>query len=115
MTGAIQTMPLLRVDSPGKPNLFRIQLDGNTAARLRRYSRFTSGGTIDSITKAALTYAFDADKDFLTWEANPENLKEPEAPKRAKKGAAATPPDSGMSAAATAGGATSSGSTAHKK
>ena len=78
-------MPLLSVDPPGKKNVLRVQLDGNTAARLRRYSRFTNNGTIDSIIKAALGYAFDGDKEFLEWEKDPENQKDPETPKRQKR------------------------------
>lgn len=75
-------MPLLRVESPRKPNIFRLQLDRNTADRLRRYSRFAADGTIDSIITSALNYSFDADKEFVEWEKKPENQLEPDPPKR---------------------------------
>ena len=86
-------MPLLRVDTPGKPNILKIELDGNTHARLRRYSRYTANGTIHSIVKSALNYAFDADKEFAEWEKNPDNQTEPEPRKRRKRGAASTSTD----------------------
>lgn len=90
-------MPLLRVDSPGKPNNINIEFDENTHARLRRYSRFTNNGTIHSIVKAALNYCFDADKEFVEWEKQPENQKEPERQKRRRRTASA-PASAGTSA-----------------
>jgi hypothetical protein len=87
-------MALLRVDTPGKPNIVRVELDGNTNARLRRYSRYTDNGTIQSIVKGALNFVFDADKDFVEWEKQPANQVEPERKKRNKRGASA-PPEGG--------------------
>jgi hypothetical protein len=90
--------PLLNVEPPGKKNIIRVQLDGNTASRLRRYSRYASNGTMDSIIKAALVYAFDADKEFIEWEKNPENQAEEETAKRRGPRPSA-PPDGAASAA----------------
>jgi hypothetical protein len=96
--GERYSMPLLSVDPPGKKNVLRVQLDGNTAARLRRYSRYASNGTIDSIIKAALGYAFDADKEFIEWEKNPDNQADEETTKR--RGPRTSAPPDGASAAA---------------
>jgi hypothetical protein len=96
-------MALLRVESHGKPHVVRVQLDGKTAARLRRYARFANDGTIDSVVKAALNYSFDADKEFVEWEKDPENQKEVERPKRSPR--AATGGENGNSAAAAAANA----------
>ncbi len=87
-------MALLRVETPGKANILKIELDRHTMARLRRYSRFTDDGTFHSIVKGALNYVFDADKDFVEWEKVPENHAEPEGGRRKKKGGV-TPPEGG--------------------
>jgi hypothetical protein len=95
---------LLRVDTPGKPNIVKVELDGNTHARLRRYSRFADNGTVHSIVKSALNYAFDADQEFIEWEKQPENQQEPERPKRKRRGPSA-PASAGTSGHDAAAGA----------
>ncbi|HET6844858.1 MAG TPA: hypothetical protein VFK06_24725 [Candidatus Angelobacter sp.] len=95
-------MSLLRVDTPGKPNKISVDLDGNTHKRLRAYSRFSGNGTINSIVKSALNYAFDQDTKFVEWEKDPENQVEPEIRKRRKRGESASPEGGASSAAAAA-------------
>jgi|SRR5579883_65265 len=104
-SGDTKHMALLRVDTPGKPNLVKIELDGNTHARLRRYSRFTNNGTVHSIVKSALNYCFDADKEFLEWEKDPANQQEPESPKRRRRGTPATATGSTTASEGAAGAA----------
>jgi hypothetical protein len=89
-------MPLLRVESKGKPHTIKAQLDGNTANDLKLYARFAGDTTIDAVIKAALTHAFDQDKEFQAWKTNPDNVKEPERGQRKKSepktaGASAVP------------------------
>ncbi len=89
-------MPLLRVDSKGKPHILRAQLDGNTATELKLYARFAGDTTTDAVIKAALLHVFEQDKEFLEWKKNPDNLKEPERSRRNRNHNKSAPPVTGQ-------------------
>ena len=84
-------MPLLTVEPKSKPHNLKIELDGNTFARLMRYCAFTHNGSEHSIIREALKYVFDKDDEFLAWEKNPENGNAVFRPAAPKKRAAASP------------------------
>jgi len=90
-------MPLLRVESKGKPHILRLQLDGNTVTELKHYARFLGDASLDSVMKEALKHVFSTDHEFTEWKKNPENLQEP--PKATRQRVNAKPPE--LSGAAT--------------
>lgn len=95
-------MPLLAVEPKSKPHTLKVELDGNTYARLMRYCAFTHNGSESSVIREALKYAFDKDDEFLAWEKNPENANATARPTpRVRKPAAAAPPPSSPEAIGT--------------
>jgi hypothetical protein len=83
-------MPLLTVEPKSKPHILKVELDGNTHARLTRYCAFTNNGSENSVIREALKYVFDKDDEFLTWEKNPENGTPATRPASLRKKAPAT-------------------------
>jgi len=83
-------MPLLSIVPTSKSKFMKIELDGSTSERLRRYCSFSGNGKESSVIREALNYVFDADKEFTEWQKNPENVKPRPKIKRRPKSATST-------------------------
>lgn len=62
---------LLTLKAQSKPHTIKVHLDTNTLERLKRYCEYAHGD-ISSAVREALIYVFDRDKDFKTFEQQPQ-------------------------------------------